>query len=82
MLQAGQRFAAAAFAPVLLNLVLIAALLVTRAEVATRRMPWPGASLAAGVLQLAWVAVAARRAGSRRRSAAAAVARGAAARPR
>ena len=69
MLQAGQRFAAAAFAPVLLNLVLIAALLATRAEeVAARRDALAWGVLVAGVLQLAWVAVAAaaRRARARR----------------
>ena len=62
-LQAGQRFAAAAFAPVLLNLVLIAALLATRARGgdAAHALAW--GVLVAGVLQLAWVAVAAWRAG-------------------
>ena len=62
-LQAGQRFAAAAFAPVLLNLALIAALLATRAqgEHAAHALAW--GVMVAGVLQLAWVAVAARRAG-------------------
>ena len=62
-LQAGQRFAAAAFAPVLLNLALIAALLATRARGgdAAHALAW--GVLAAGVLQLAWVAVAAWRTG-------------------
>ena len=62
-LQAGQRFAAAAFAPVLLNLVLIAVLLATGAEgeAAARALAW--GVVVGGVLQLAWVAVAAKRAG-------------------
>ncbi|MGD9510336.1 MAG: murein biosynthesis integral membrane protein MurJ [Geminicoccaceae bacterium] len=63
LLQASQRFAAAAFAPTLLNLVLIAALLVTGARdlEAARVLAW--SVLAAGVVQLGWLAVAARRAG-------------------
>jgi putative peptidoglycan lipid II flippase len=62
-MQAGQRFAAAAFAPVLLNLALIAALLLTGAtgERAARVLAW--GVLLGGVLQLGWVAVAAWRAG-------------------
>ncbi len=62
-LQAGQRFAAAAFAPVLLNLAMIAALLVSGATGAhaARVLAW--SILVGGVLQLAWVAVAAWRAG-------------------
>jgi putative peptidoglycan lipid II flippase len=63
MLQAGQRFAAAAFAPVLLNVVLIATLLSTRAEgaAAARMLAW--GVTGAGVLQFAWVGLAAARAG-------------------
>ncbi len=63
VLQAGQRFAAAALAPVLLNLVLIVILLATRAtgEAAAHALAW--GVLVAGVLQLAWVAAAARYAG-------------------
>ena len=63
MLQAARRFAAAAFAPVLLNLMLIAILLATRAEgaAAARALAW--GLVGAGVLQLAWVAAAAVRAG-------------------
>jgi putative peptidoglycan lipid II flippase len=62
-LQAGQRFAAAAFAPVLLNLAMIAALLASGATGAhaARVLAW--SILVGGVLQLAWVAVAAWRAG-------------------
>lgn len=62
-LQAGQRFAAAAFAPVLLNLALIAVLLASGAagEAAARALAW--GVVVGGVLQLAWVAVAAKRAG-------------------
>jgi putative peptidoglycan lipid II flippase len=63
MLQAGHRFAAAAFAPVLLNLVLIAVLLASRAvgEEAARLLAM-GVTLA-GLVQLFWVGVAAARAG-------------------
>ncbi len=63
VLQAGQRFAAAAFAPVLLNVALILALLATGAtgEPAARVLAWT--ILLGGLLQLAWVAVAAVRAG-------------------
>ena len=63
LLQAGGRFAAAAFAPVLLNLILIAALLLTRAagQEAARLLAWGVAG--AGLVQLAWVGVAAVRAG-------------------
>jgi putative peptidoglycan lipid II flippase len=63
VLQAGHRFAAAAFAPVLLNAVLIAVLLLSGAEggPAARLLAWGVA--AAGALQLAWVAAAAARAG-------------------
>ena len=63
VLQAGHRFAAAAFAPVLLNAVLIAVLLLSGAKggPAARLLAWGVA--AAGALQLAWVAVAAARAG-------------------
>ena len=61
-LQAGQRFAAAAFAPVLLNLVLIATLLATGARGADAAHALAWGVLVAGVLQLAWVAAAARRA--------------------
>jgi putative peptidoglycan lipid II flippase len=63
ILQAGQRFAAAAFAPVLLNLVLIAALLATGADgvAAARALAW--GMPVAGVLQLALVAAACWRAG-------------------
>ena len=62
-LQAEQRFAAAAFAPTILNLVLIAALLVTgaRDDAAACVLAW--GVLAAGFAQLAWLAVAAGRAG-------------------
>lgn len=63
MLQTAQRFAAAAFAPVILNLVLIAALLATGASgVAAARLLAVGV-VAAGALQLLWVALAAGRAG-------------------
>jgi putative peptidoglycan lipid II flippase len=63
VLQAEQRFAAAAFAPTILNLVLIAALLVTgaRDQGAAHVLAW--GVLAAGFVQLAWLAVAAGRAG-------------------
>jgi putative peptidoglycan lipid II flippase len=63
VLQAGHRFAAASFAPVLLNLVLIAILLPTmaRGEEAARLLAW-GVALA-GLVQLAWVGLAAVRAG-------------------
>jgi putative peptidoglycan lipid II flippase len=63
MLQAGHRFAAAAFAPVLLNLVLIVVLLASGAvgAPAARLLAWGVA--AAGLLQLGWVAAAAWRAG-------------------
>lgn len=63
LLQAGNRFAAAAFAPVLLNVVLILALLVSgaTAEPAARVLAWGVA--VAGIVQLAWVAFAAWRAG-------------------
>jgi putative peptidoglycan lipid II flippase len=63
LLQAGHRFAAAAFAPTLLNLVLITALLATGARDlrAAQILSW--AVLVAGFVQLAWVAAAARRAG-------------------
>ncbi|MFL5336758.1 MAG: murein biosynthesis integral membrane protein MurJ [Geminicoccaceae bacterium] len=59
VLQAGQRFAAAAFAPILLNLLLIGLLLATGAEdvTAARLLAW--GVVAAGLLQLAWVALAA-----------------------
>lgn len=62
MLQASGRFAAAAFAPVLLNLVLIALLLLTAAvDAAAARLLAVGVT-AAGLVQLAWVAMAAGRA--------------------
>ena len=63
LLQADRRFAAAAFAPVLLNLVLGGMLLATGAEgeAAAHLLAW--GLLAAGALQLAWVAAAAWRAG-------------------
>ena len=63
LLQAGRRFAAAAFTPTLLNLVLIAALLATgaRDQTAARVLAW--SVLVAGVAQLAWVLLAACRAG-------------------
>lgn len=63
LLHAGSRFAAAAFAPILLNAILIAALLVTRAEgqSAARVLAW-GVALS-GLAQLGWVALAAARAG-------------------
>lgn len=63
VLQAGQRFAAAAFAPILLNLVLIVLLLASGAEgvAAARLLAWGVTS--AGLLQLLWVAVATARAG-------------------
>ena len=63
VLQAGQRFAAAAFAPILLNLMLIALLLASGAEgvAAARLLAW--GVTGAGLLQLAWVAVATARAG-------------------
>lgn len=63
MLQAGHRFAAAAFAPVLLNLVLIAVLLLSRAEgEAAARLLAIGVTVA-GFVQLLWVGIAAARAG-------------------
>ncbi|MEK0084954.1 murein biosynthesis integral membrane protein MurJ [Benzoatithermus flavus] len=63
VLQAGHRFAAASFAPVLLNLVLIAILLVSLAEgEAAARLLAAGVTLA-GLVQLAWVGLAAARAG-------------------
>ena len=63
ILQAGQRFAAAAFAPILLNLVLIVLLLASGAEgvAAARLLAW--GVTGAGLLQLVWVAVATIRAG-------------------
>jgi putative peptidoglycan lipid II flippase len=63
ILQAAHRFAAAAAAPVFLNLVLILALLATGAvgEAAARVLAW-GVVLA-GVVQLAWIAAAAGSAG-------------------
>lgn len=63
LLHAGSRFAAAAFAPILLNAILIAALLVTRAEgqSAARVLAWSVAL--SGLAQLGWVALAAARAG-------------------
>ena len=63
VLQAGQRFAAAAFAPILLNLVLIVLLLASGAQdiAAARLLAW--GVTGAGLLQLAWVAVATARAG-------------------
>jgi putative peptidoglycan lipid II flippase len=63
VLQASHRFAAAAFAPVVLNVVLVAALLVTGAQdvQAARFIAW--SVVAAGGLQVAWLAVAAWRAG-------------------
>lgn len=63
LLQASQRFVAAAFAPTLLNLVLITGLLVTGARdlEAARVLAW--CVLAAGVVQLGWLASAAQRAG-------------------
>lgn len=63
VLQAGHRFAAAAAAPVILNLVLIATLLATGAvgAEAARLLAW-GVALA-GLLQLAWLLAAAWRAG-------------------
>ena len=58
VLQAGQRFAAAAFAPILLNLALIVLLLASGAEgvAAARLLAW--GVTGAGLLQLLWVAVA------------------------
>jgi putative peptidoglycan lipid II flippase len=63
VLQASHRFAAAAFAPVALNVVLVAALVVTGAQdvQAARFIAW--GVVAAGGLQVAWLAVAAWRAG-------------------
>ena len=63
VLQAAHRFVAAALAPVLLNLVLILALLLTGAvgEPAARLLA--GCVTLAGLLQLLWVLAAARRAG-------------------
>ena len=63
MLQAGQRFAAAAFAPVLLNLVLIAVLLASGSTGAAAAQLLALGVLLGGVAQLAWVAAAAWRAG-------------------
>lgn len=63
VLQAGHRFAAAAFAPLLFNLALIAALLATGAsgEAAARLLAW--CVVLSGLLQLAWLFGSARRAG-------------------
>jgi putative peptidoglycan lipid II flippase len=63
VLQAGQRFAAAAFAPILLNLLLIGLLLATGAEdvTAARLLAW--GVVAAGLLQLAWLTLTAARVG-------------------
>lgn len=63
VLQASQHFAAAAFAPVLLNLVLVAALLTTHAEGARAAHVLAWGMLVAGVAQLVWLAVAAWRTG-------------------
>jgi putative peptidoglycan lipid II flippase len=57
------RFAAAAFAPIILNLVLITTLLVASLHPATPAHALAWGVFAAGILQLAWVAVAARRNG-------------------
>lgn len=63
MLQAGHRFAAAAGAPILVNLVLIAVLLATDAvgADAARLLAWGVAG--AGLVQLAWLLLVAARAG-------------------
>jgi putative peptidoglycan lipid II flippase len=57
------RFAAAAFAPIILNLVLITALLLASLHPLTPAHGLAWGVFAAGVLQLGWVAVAARRNG-------------------
>jgi putative peptidoglycan lipid II flippase len=57
------RFAAAAFAPIILNVVLIATLLLASLHPATPAHALAWGVFAAGILQLAWVAVAARRNG-------------------
>lgn len=57
------RFAAAAFAPIILNLVLIATLLVASLHPATPAHALAWGVFVAGIGQLAWVAVAARRNG-------------------
>ena len=63
MLQAAHRFAAAALAPLILNLVLIAALLATGAtDIAAAKLLAVGVAVA-GLLQLLWVAAAAWHAG-------------------
>ena len=56
-------FAAAAFAPIILNVVLIATLLLASLHPATPAHALAWGVFAAGILQLAWVAVAARRNG-------------------
>jgi len=57
------RFAAAAFAPIILNLVLITTLLLASLHPATPAHALAWGVFVAGILQLAWVAVAARRNG-------------------
>ncbi len=57
------RFAAAAFAPIILNVVLITTLLLASLHPATPAQALAWGVAVAGVLQLAWVAVAARRNG-------------------
>jgi putative peptidoglycan lipid II flippase len=57
------RFAAAAFAPIILNVVLVTTLLVASLHPATPAHALAWGVFAAGILQLAWVAVAARRNG-------------------
>ncbi len=57
------RFAAAAFAPIILNLVLITALLLASLHPATPAHALAWGVFAAGILQLGWVAVAAKRNG-------------------
>ena len=57
------RFAAAAFAPIILNLVLITALLLASLHPATPAHQLAWGVFVAGILQLAWVALAARRNG-------------------
>ena len=57
------RFAAAAFAPIILNLVLVTTLLFASLHPVTPAHALSWGVFAAGILQLAWVAVAARRNG-------------------
>ncbi len=61
------RFAAAAFAPIILNVILISTLLLASLHPASPAHALAWGVFVAGILQLAWVAVAARRNGMRLR---------------